>query len=123
MAESKNDRARRKRDAVAAAVAAKKKIDAAVAARQAAKSKVQSELDAAAENLRTAEEQLRAATKAAVDSGALVPGDTITADGYVVVVATTARGKTSVTVRKVGTDLAPKRPGRGGKAKRSDGEG
>lgn len=121
MAESKNDRARRRRDAVAAAVAAKKKIDAAVADRQAAKSKVQSELDKATEDLSKAEGELAAATRAAVASGALVPGDTIVADGYVVCVTTTRGNRTTVSVRRAETGPAPKRPGRGGKAKTTDG--
>jgi hypothetical protein len=115
MAESKNDRARRRRDAVASLTAAKKKIDAAVAARQAAKSKVRPELDAAADSLRTAEDELRAAIKAAIASGALVPGDAVTADGYVVTATATARGKVSVVVRKIEAGGAPGRPGRGKK--------
>jgi len=123
MAVSKNDRARRKRDAVSAAVAAKKKIDAAVGKRQTAKSKIRPELDAADEDLRKAEEELKAATDAAAKAGLLTPGDTIVADGYVVTVTEKRGRQVSVSVRKAETGLAPtKRPGRGGKAKKTDGD-
>lgn len=121
MAESKNDRARRKRDAVAAVVAAKKKIEDAVAKRQTAKSKIRPELDEADEALRKAEEALKAATTAAVESGSLTPGDTVVVDGYVVSVIERRGQRTSVSVRKAEIGPTPKRPGKGGKAKKTDG--
>jgi len=120
MAETKNDRARRKRDAVAAVVAAKANIDAAVDKRQTAKSKIRPELDAAEGDLRKAEEEYDAATTAAVKSGDLVPGDTIVSDGYVITVTKKRGNKVSVSVRKTETGSAPKRSGRSGKVKKTD---
>lgn len=120
MAESKNDRARWKRDAVAAVVAAKIRIDAAVGKRQTAKSKIRPELTEAEEALRKAEAAYEAATSAAVKSGGLTPGDTIVTDGYVITVTKKRGGQVSVSVRKVETGTAPRRPGRDKKVKDGD---
>lgn len=122
MADTKNDRARRKRDAVSAAIAAKKKIDVAVTKRQTAKSKIRPELDEADDALRKAEDELRAASEAALVSGALTLGDHIRADGYVVSVTKT-NGKTRVSVERVTKQgKPPERPGRGRKVKTDDGD-